>query len=246
MSEIVLFRNISRDKTSLMNYHAIKGALPAVMLYDATNKAPFEGEFNYTIKDYKRFPLLSPSKMKLFFDDVLKGWVTQNTTIRQMWFNAGYCVLLFFLKNPGYDFYWSIEDDCHWHGDWKDFFKIYENEDADFLGPFLKNISIPQNKFEANQAINNFDYPQLFKSFGPIQRYSAKLLKEVIKALKQRKYAYYETLFPTVAFNSGLKIKDLNEGLEKPVYTDNSIFREKMGLYQLIHSRRNLLWHRVR
>ncbi len=246
MQEIVLFRNVSRDKTPLMNFTAIKGAMPAVMLYDATDKAPFEGAFNYTLKDYKKFPLLSPNKMKYFFDDVLNGWITKNPNIRQMWYNAGYCVLLYFLQNPNYDFYWSIEDDCWWHGDWKDFFKLYENENADFLGPFLKDISIPKTKFEESQAINNFDYPKKFKSFGPIHRYSAKLLKEVIKSLKQRKYAYYETLFPTIAYNSELIVKDLNDGLVKPVYTGNSLYREKMGLYELIHSRKNLLWHRVR
>lgn len=247
MSEIALYRNISTGKLPIKNYEALKGAMPAVMLYDATDKAPFESAFNFTIADYKRFPLLSDTKMKFFFEETMK-WTQLNPTQRQLWFNAGYCVLLYFMKNPDHDFYWSIEYDCWFNGMWKDFFELYKNDKSDFLGPLLKDTTNTESKLEKAKLIRNFDYPKIYNSFGCIHRYSNRLLKEVIKALKEKHYAFYETLFPTVAANSNMSVRDLNDIPKEPVYTDSSLLRASTTTYQLIHfaGGANKLWHRVR
>lgn len=247
MSEVVLYRNISLGKMPMMNYKALKGVKETVMLYDATNKDPFDSAFNFTLNDYKKFPLLSEAKMNFFFNEVLR-WKHFNNVQRQMWFNAGYSVLLYFLKNPDYDYYWSIEYDCWFNGNWSDFFKLYEKEKADFLGPHLIETTNSDSILEQNKLIKNFDYPKLFNSFGCIHRYSNALLQEVIKALKEKRQAFYETLFPTIAFNNDLKIRDLNDVTANPVYTESSLLRLNMTPYELIHvaKGKNKLWHRVR
>ena len=59
-----------------------------------------------------------------------------NTTL---WFNSDYISYMMRKLLPYYKFYFYIEYDCFFNGDYKDFFKLFENDDTDlFLAHYRK------------------------------------------------------------------------------------------------------------
>ena len=49
-----------------------------------------------------------------------------------------YQVIDFYLQNPHYDFYWRIDYDVRYNGEWVDFFRCFIDNKADLLGTYLK------------------------------------------------------------------------------------------------------------
>ena len=47
--------------------------------------------------------------------------------------NTTFPVLLYFLEHSQYNYYWRIEYDVRYGGNWKDFFKTWNDNDADLL-----------------------------------------------------------------------------------------------------------------
>ncbi|WP_209332967.1 DUF3405 domain-containing protein [Lunatimonas salinarum] len=47
-------------------------------------------------------------------------------------------LLKFYLSHPNYDYYWCIEDDVDFSGDWSAFFEEFSSVDADFISSHIR------------------------------------------------------------------------------------------------------------
>lgn len=133
---------------------------------------------------------------------------------RPLWHNPDYIILDFYVKNPGYDYYWLIEYDVYFAGEWKDFFSRFSLNNADQITSAIKT---PKDIFGAQfvkpewvwwHALN-FEPPNLVGCFFPVNRFSNMALKTLLEAYGREFFGYAEIFVPTIFFQCGLVLDDL-------------------------------------
>lgn len=126
-------------------------------------------------------------------------------------------VLSFFIDNPGYKYYWCIEDDVRFNGSWKYFFEITGQYDNDFFSSHLKRFQDDPSWFWWNiigHPDKSLPVSSKVKSFNPIYRISGPALKYIDECLKNHWFGHHEVLIPTLLNDRGFKIADLGGGDE--------------------------------
>ncbi len=121
-------------------------------------------------------------------------------------------LLKFYLEHPQYDYYWMIEDDVYFTGNWEVLFKTYQNHSVDFISTHVEKYSeSPQWYWWYTLKIHNENISNTNKihSFNPIYRLSNRALKCIDKALKSGWSGHHEVLIPTLLHCSGYTIIDM-------------------------------------
>lgn len=161
-------------------------------------------------------------------------------------------LLKFFKENSDYDYYWLIEDDVRFSGEWNIFFDSFINNTADFLSSFIETREENPNWFwwsylkTANDKIAEV---KLLKSFNPIYRLSNQALTCIDDHLSNGWMGHHEVLLPTLLYNESFSIEDfggtgsfVKEGNEHMYYDETS-----MGVKPLLSDRKkNYLYHPVK
>ncbi len=114
------------------------------------------------------------------------------------------------LSLGGFDFYWFIEYDVDFSGDWSTFFRAFESSTADVLTTNVR----PRSAAEAwmhwrwTTHPDDVDPQKLTRSFMPIGRLSRRLVE--LYAHEAGSWAgHYEALYPTMALHFGLSVEDI-------------------------------------
>lgn len=141
-------------------------------------------------------------------------------------------LLKFYLSHPNYDYYWCIEDDVDFSGDWREFFEKFSSVDADFISSHIRRYQDePEWPWWSALAHPYFVIPQeqRIRSFNPIYRISRAGLELLHKALSSKWCGHHEVLIPTLLHESGLSISDFGgmgefvpDGFENRFYLDNT------------------------
>lgn len=135
--------------------------------------------------------------------------------------NAHFPVLKFFLSHPDYDYYWTIEDDAEYVGDWKNFLDKFENDPSDLLTTWVTSYKQDTGWswwWSLYTNADHVDYSMRFRSFNPIYRMSNRLARAVDKKLKSGWRGHYEVAIPTIASFGHFTIKDLRD-IAPDIYT---------------------------
>jgi len=123
-------------------------------------------------------------------------------------------ILKFYLDNPDYDYYWCIEDDIVFNGEWFSFFYQIINQPAyDFISCYVKYKKDKINPdwywwdslSKANTTINEND---LAMSFNPIYCLSKAAADFLDKSLKAGWTGHHEVLIATLLTLNKFKVKD--------------------------------------
>ena len=141
-------------------------------------------------------------------------------------------VLQFFKEHPEYAYYWNIEYDVLFSGDWNVLFEWFEDKDEDFVSTHIETISEkPQwehwNDIELKED-DNIDRSKFIKSFNPIYRISNKALAFIDSFLLKGNRGHHELLLPTVLNHNGFSIKDMG-GSGNYTYEENDLFYTSDG-----------------
>lgn len=141
-------------------------------------------------------------------------------------------LLKFYLSHPHYDYYWCIEDDVEFSGDWKSFFEDFSSIDTDFISSHIRRYKEePEWPWWPTLAHPYTVIPQeqRIRSFNPIYRISRQALELLHKALLSKWCGHHEVLIPTLLYESGFSIQDFGgkgefvpEGLENKFYSENT------------------------
>lgn len=122
-------------------------------------------------------------------------------------------VLYFFRDNPNFDYYWIIEYDVRYSGNWQHFFKHFEDCKADLLAtslvtqmdtpdwPRWQSLHLPGNE----QSVEN----NCLRGFFPIYRISNRALRQLDIEYLKGASGHYECLMPTVLGRAGLTLEDI-------------------------------------
>lgn len=120
-------------------------------------------------------------------------------------------LLKFFKENQCYDYYWLVEDDVRFSGDWKDFFDSFASSTSDFLSSVIETKAENPTWYwwtslkTGNEVIVE---EKLLKSFNPIYRLSSQALVCIDAHLRIGWMGHYEVLLPTLLYNKGFLLED--------------------------------------
>lgn len=145
------------------------------------------------------------------------------------YFYAHFRMLVFYINNPNFDYYWFFDDDIDFSGNIKMFLDTYLNESEDFMAiqAFKKEnyannypkISIINNRMTGSRGHwlewcpgpgDNFKHnPVHIGSFFPIVRFSNKAMKHLLDLHNQGFYGYSEGFVPTSLASDGLTVSSM-------------------------------------
>lgn len=161
-------------------------------------------------------------------------------------------LLKFFKENQCYDYYWLVEDDVRFSGEWKDFFGSFASCTSDFLSSVIETKAENPTWYwwtslkTGNEVIAE---EKLLKSFNPIYRLSSQALVCIDAHLRIGWMGHYEVLLPTLLYNKGFLLEDFGgEGtFVRP--ENNAKFYDDTSMRiapVLPDDRKNFLFHPVK
>lgn len=119
-------------------------------------------------------------------------------------------LLFFYLKNPGYKFYWFIEYDVCFTGNWKVFFDYWSVCDADFLTSHIRWYNDEPDWVWWRLAHPEKEIPKekRLRSFNTIYRISNKALSFIHQKHLEQWRGHEEELLPTLLYHHGFSLCD--------------------------------------
>ena len=126
--------------------------------------------------------------------------------------NNHFPLLKFHLENPHYDYYWCIEDDVRFNGNWKYFFDSFSSVNDDFLTSHIR-VSSEEPEWPWWSALSHpytiIDFEKRIRSFNPVYRISKTAINFIHNALVNCWSGHHEVLFPTLLHRNGYNIGDI-------------------------------------
>lgn len=170
----------------------------AFFLYDATEKS-IPDKINKLSPYLYSNESLSQLRYPTTGKDILPG-------------HAHFPLFQFFRDNPDYDYYWVIEYDVRFSGEWRLFFDSFLKTDADFLTCHIRTYADERNWpwWELNHPRESIPLNERLASFNPIYRISNAALSFLHSAFKSGWRGHYEVALPTLLHHNGLTIRDIS------------------------------------
>lgn len=150
-----------------------------------------------------------------------------------------YLVMLdFYQSHPGFDFYWFIEYDVVFTGQWQTFLAQFGGNDADLLTCHIRTFQEEPDWYWWNTLETpgcTVPQHQMLRALMPICRISAQGFKTLARRVSEGWTGHTEVLVPTVLFEASGKVEDLGgaglfvaEGRKNRCYTSFSCPKGKM------------------
>ncbi|WP_295121284.1 DUF3405 domain-containing protein [uncultured Chitinophaga sp.] len=126
--------------------------------------------------------------------------------------NNHFPLLKFYNEHPDFDYYWIVEDDVRFNGDWQQFFQAFDDVSSDFISthihPFRDAPAWPWWGTLAN-SYQCIPVEQRIKSFNPVYRLSRHALQHIHQSLKAMWVGHHEVLLPTLLHKGGFSLMDM-------------------------------------
>ena len=121
-----------------------------------------------------------------------------------------YLLLLLFQQDPGRQFYWCVEYDVRYGGNWRDFFASFVDNSSDFLSSNIYHYhQMPDwHWWDLNGPGAPIPLPDRLRAFNPVFRLSRRALEFLHSALSSGWCGHYEVLLPTLLHHRGFSIED--------------------------------------
>lgn len=169
------------------------------------------------------------------------------------YFYAHYRMLVHYINNPNFEYYWYFDDDVQFNGDLKSFISEYDKLDDDFMAIqiFKKeeysefpNISVINSRMEGSRGHwlghcpgpgDNFkSTDKHMGSFFPIVRFSNKALLHLLDLHKEGYFGYSEGFVPTTLASDGFKVSSMMDEFNNFQLNNNNC--------ELIHKGQKFTW----
>lgn len=137
--------------------------------------------------------------------------------------NCHYPLLKFHKDYPKYDYYWLIEDDVVFSGDWSILFDAFVDDTSDLLTTKVRSYADNPNWYwwpsvkAPERTVLSTD--EMYASFNPVYRLSVRTLERLEIEISNGWLGHFEAIVPTVLTRHGLAIHDMSE---KGFYTEDT------------------------
>ena len=143
-------------------------------------------------------------------------------------------VFQFFKDHPYYTYYWNIEYDVYFHGNWDVFFKKFESTNADFISSHVEAYnSRPDWGWWSSLSLKtvSIEMTNWIKSFNPIYRISNTALRSLDALLRAGNSGHHEVLIATLLSNAGFLLMDFGGcGVFTPESIKNMFYQSYSGI----------------
>ncbi len=244
MKQAVLYLTTKSNEWTLSSFHALEQSLQGMAdVYFAYHQ---QGDvLPVSLQNIENlFVFTSDVLNELGYTPIEKGKLVPGSN--------HFPLLKFFKENQCYDYYWLVEDDVRFSGDWKDFFDSFASSTSDFLSSVIETKAENPTWYwwtslkTGNEVIAE---EKLLKSFNPIYRLSSQALACIDAHLRIGWMGHYEVLLPTLLYNKGFLLEDfggegtfVRPGNNARFYDDTSMRIAPV----LPDNRKNYLFHPVK
>lgn len=126
--------------------------------------------------------------------------------------SADLAILRFFRDRPDFEYYWIIEFDVRYTGDWRTIFRDLARSDADLLCAHVRTFEqgsdwMHWGSFSTGGAALNRE--DLLRGFLPFCRVSNKLMRAIDDRCQRGWTGHYEALWPTICKAIGGRIEEI-------------------------------------
>lgn len=125
--------------------------------------------------------------------------------------NMHFPVLDFYLSRPEYDYYWVIEFDVRYTGDWGRFLHAFSMYNHDLVTSHIRHFHEEPGWWwwdSLQHGSKTIDRGRYLRSFNVIYRISNRALAMVHDAQQDGWYGHPEELLPTLLYNNGFSLLD--------------------------------------
>lgn len=167
--------------------------------------------------------------------------------------NCHFPVLKFFLAHQEYDYYWTIEDDVVFTGNWSTLIDHYKKDTSDFISALIRTYDDDPQWDLWNSLYTNtesIDKESIIAAFNPIYRMSNRALSLTNQTLLRGWRGHAEVIISTIMRCNGLSIKDMGgsgryvtKGEEDLFYTTESHSYEALKIQSY---RPNCIYHPIK
>jgi hypothetical protein len=125
--------------------------------------------------------------------------------------NTHFPLMDFFRAHPGYDYYWYVEFDVRYTGDWGSFIQQFDSRDDDFITSHIRRFSEEPGWYwwsffhHPKKEIPREHY---IRSFNVIFRISSRALKYIHGQLEDGWQGHCEVSFPTLLYHGRFRLRD--------------------------------------
>lgn len=157
-------------------------------------------------------------------------------------------VLQFYLSHTEYDYFWNIEYDVTFTGNWNTFFRFFDDKNEDFITSHIASVSERPNwnRWHDMELVEKDSIPfeNYMKSFNPIYRISNRALNFIDGFLRKGNRGHHELLLPTVLHHHGFSLGDFG-GNGRFIYGKEELFytNEDMDRYDTSSMRFSPAYH---
>ena len=126
--------------------------------------------------------------------------------------NTHFPLLDFFLHNPLYDYYWLIEDDVCFTGEWTVLFESYLSDESDLISTYIRTIEEEPN-WEWWRTLrthgDQIERCNIVAAFNPIFRISRRGLSCLNECLQKGWRGHLEVIVSSILSHMGMSLKDM-------------------------------------
>lgn len=200
----ILFLTNKHDDDTIKAYNEIRNNLRANDVFFLFHK---KGKFIP--------PTISSLKPFIFDNSILKSIDFVPIETKLVPGSNHFPLFKFYKANPDYKYYWYIEDDVRFNGNWNVFFDFFSKEDikSDFLTSHIRKYEDEPNWYWwetlTNSASLNVATALRLRSFNPIFRISNPALKYLNRLFSSGWVGHHEVTMPTLLHLGGFSINEL-------------------------------------
>lgn len=200
-------------------------------------------------------PLLQPYAERIFCysSDILytMGYIPLGDSLI-----PGSChfpLLKLFLAHPEYNYYWTIEDDVAFSGEWSTLFDYYSSDETDLISAHIKKLS-DAPKWEWWYSLNTghdiINKENIVCAFNPVYRLSHRALQCIHESLLKGWKGHAEVVISTIIKHNSLSIKDLGgTGYFVPIGENNLFYDNQTHSHIALNIqeiRPNIIYHPIK
>jgi hypothetical protein len=173
--------------------------------------------------------------------------------------------LHFYQKNPDFDFYWFVEYDVRFSGNWAEFFGAFAEDSTDLLTTSLRRATVDETwmhwpTLRPAENATPLDNADRICGFMPIFRVSRHGMAAMDRAYREGWTGHCEATWPTIINLTGLRVQDIGgDGEFVSPGNQNRFYTNTLGSKDLSPGslafrparfrpgpQRNRLWHPVK
>jgi len=138
-------------------------------------------------------------------------------------------LLRFYNHHPEYRYYWLIEYDVRFSGNWRVLFSDFSGFEADFIAAHVRNYSEEPDweRWNISHPTQSIPLEDRLRCFHPVLRISNLALNFISSVYRQEWRGHSEVLLPTLLQQNGFSIQDFGgngsfvpPGMKNKYYTD--------------------------